>query len=123
MAAAVDAPGIGLVPRQHSTLAPGTAVPLIPSIGASRLPTRWGGQARQGKRSGRSYPSIEVFKPTIAAINGYALGGGLETALWCNLRIAAEHAELGLPEPRRGSMSISGVTRLSHFLPRTPQWR
>jgi len=71
------------------------------------------------RESLHSYPSIEVFKPTIAAINGYALGGGLETALWCDLRIAAEHAELGLPEPRRGSMSISGVTRLSHFLPRT----
>jgi enoyl-CoA hydratase/carnithine racemase len=71
------------------------------------------------RESLHSYPSIEVFKPTIAAINGYALGGGLEIALWCDLRIAADHAEIGLPEPRRGSMSISGVTRLSHYLPYT----
>jgi crotonobetainyl-CoA hydratase len=71
------------------------------------------------RESLHSYPSIEVFKPTIAAINGYALGGGLETALWCDLRIAAEHAEIGLPEPRRGSMSVSGVTRIAHYLPYT----
>lgn len=40
----------------------------------------------------------EIPKPVIAAINGYALGGGLELALSCDFRIAAEHAELGSPE-------------------------
>ena len=39
---------------------------------------------------------------TIAAINGYAMGGGLECALSCDIRIAEEHAQMGLPEPSVG---------------------
>jgi crotonobetainyl-CoA hydratase len=64
-----------------------------------------------------SYPSIEVFKPTIAAINGYAFGGGTEMALWCDIRIMSENAEMGLLEPRRGLLSISGTTRMSRAIP------
>jgi enoyl-CoA hydratase/carnithine racemase len=49
---------------------------------------------------------------TIAAIHGYALGGGLELALACDLRIAAESAQLGLPELRLGVIPDMGATAL-----------
>ena len=52
-------------------------------------------------------------KPIIARVNGFALGGGLEQALACDIIVAAEHAEFGLPEPRRGLIAGSaGVHRL-----------
>ncbi len=50
-------------------------------------------------------------KPTIAAIGGWALAGGLELALWCDLRIAAEGSTLGFPERRWGVPLIDGGTQ------------
>jgi enoyl-CoA hydratase/carnithine racemase len=50
--------------------------------------------------------------PTVAAINGIALGGGLELALLCDLRVAAEHAVLGLPETSLGIIPGAGGTQL-----------
>ena len=50
-------------------------------------------------------------QPTIAAINGYALGGGLEMALACDLRIAAENAQLGLTELVHGLVPGGGGTQ------------
>jgi methylglutaconyl-CoA hydratase len=49
--------------------------------------------------------------PAVAAINGVALGGGLELALMCDLRVAAEHAELGLPETGLGIIPGAGGTQ------------
>ena len=49
-------------------------------------------------------------KPTIAAIDGWCLAGGLELALWCDLRIASETAKLGFPERRWGVPLIDGGT-------------
>ena len=52
-------------------------------------------------------------KPVIAKVNGFALGGGLELAMACDIVVAADHAELGLPEPRRGLIAGGvGVHRL-----------
>ncbi len=55
---------------------------------------------------------IRFEKPTIAAINGYALGSGYELALACDIRIAAEEAQIGSPEARVISSVTGGAMRL-----------
>jgi enoyl-CoA hydratase/carnithine racemase len=59
-----------------------------------------------------------MAKPIIAAVNGFALGGGLELALACDVIVAAEHAEFGFPEPRVGRMALEGgMHRLARHIP------
>jgi enoyl-CoA hydratase/carnithine racemase len=61
---------------------------------------------------------FDLVKPIIAAVNGFALGGGLEIALACDLIVAADHATLGLPEPKVGLMAAAGgVHRLPRQIP------
>lgn len=56
-------------------------------------------------------------KPTIAAINGFALGGGMEIALACSIRIASEKARMGLPEINLGIMpGWGGTQRLARLV-------
>jgi len=58
-------------------------------------------------------------KPLVAAVEGSALGGGLEVALSCDLIVAADDARLGLPEVRRGLVAAAGgVFRLPDRIPR-----
>src|ERR687898_923038 len=57
------------------------------------------------------FTRLAASKPTIAAISGWCLAGGLELALWCDLRIATETARLGYPERRFGVPLIDGGTQ------------
>jgi len=55
----------------------------------------------------------DCWKPLLAAVNGYAVGGGLELVLGCDIVVAAENAQFGLPEVRRGLMADgAGIHRL-----------
>lgn len=59
-----------------------------------------------------------VYKPVLAAVNGFALGGGMEILQCTDIRIAASHAEFGLPEPSRGIVPGAGsMVRLPRQLP------
>jgi len=61
---------------------------------------------------------LEIWKPLIAAINGLALGGGLEIALACDIRIASENARLGLTEVTLGlTPAWGGTQRLPRVIP------
>ena len=80
--------------------------------------------------AGQSYPGAETtpfagitsdftcWKPIIAAVNGYAMGGGLELVLACDLAVAAENAIFGAPEVKVGLVAAAGgVHRLPRQLP------
>lgn len=81
-----------------------------------------GGAARPGSH-GFGFGSIckrfPLYKPVIAAINGYAVAGGLELALVCDILVACESAKFGLTETRWGLMPMGGGTqRLPRSVPR-----
>ena len=73
--------------------------------------------SRQGQDTLRLIETMP--KPVIAAVNGFALGGGLEFALACHIRIASENAKLGLPEVKLGIIpGYGGTIRLPRVVGR-----
>lgn len=64
-------------------------------------------------------PAMKMWKPIIAAINGYAVGGGLEIALACDLRIASSNAKFGLTEVKVASLAgLNGTQMLPRAIPK-----
>ena len=64
------------------------------------------------RRFGEAFETLSAFRGvSIAAINGYAMGGGLECALACDIRIAEEQAQLALPEAGVGLLPCAGGTQ------------
>jgi enoyl-CoA hydratase len=71
-----------------------------------------------GDRGLGGLTEAELSKPLIAAVEGFALGGGFELALACDLVVAAEDAKFGLPEVKRGLIAAAGgVVRLPQRIP------
>jgi enoyl-CoA hydratase/carnithine racemase len=75
-------------------------------------------QARlMAQRFGEAFETLQEARPVcIAAINGFAMGGGLECALACDLRIAEEHAQMALPEPSVGLLPAGCGTQTLPWL-------
>ena len=86
----------------------------IKERGAMSLDERWS----HALRLGRCFDEIEAFStPVIAAINGYALGGGMELAVACDIRLASDRAEVGLTEVRIGVFpGAGGPVRLTRLV-------
>ncbi|WP_028112015.1 enoyl-CoA hydratase [Ferrimonas kyonanensis] len=68
--------------------------------------------ANMARAFGRAFEALSAFRGvSIAAINGYAMGGGLEVALACDLRVAESQAQLALPEATVGLLPCAGGTQ------------
>lgn len=85
----------------------GSDVALLDDLGST-----W--QGRNRAVYGRDYigPLLRLRKPVVAAIRGYCLGGGLEIAIACDIRVASETASFGTPEIRLGWHAGSGNTTI-----------
>lgn len=87
------------------------------SAGADLKEAASGSPRRQLARGGSGIQERPPRKPLIAAVEGYAVGGGFETCLACDLIVAARDARFGLPEVRHNLLATSGLLRLPRRIP------
>lgn len=86
------------------------------NVAGTAQPSTFGSSGKPG--APRLTDRFDLTKPLIAKVRGYALGGGFELALACDLIVAADDAVFGLPEPRLGLIAgAGGVFRLARQLP------
>jgi enoyl-CoA hydratase len=105
-----DARGLILTGAGDEAFCAGADLKALAEAGARAGPEQI--DAVAGRPEGpMGFTRLTPSKPTIAAISGWCLAGGLELALWCDLRLAAEGARLGFPERRFGVPLIDGGTQ------------
>jgi enoyl-CoA hydratase/carnithine racemase len=68
------------------------------------------------------YGNLKVYKPIIAAVSGYALGGGCSMVLGADIRILADDAMIGYPQAKVGIITIGGPQRLPRMIPGVARW-
>ena len=117
---AIDGPTAALLTEAHGRFEADSGALVMVLTGAGELAFSAGADLKAietfGDRLSLSggplgFSRLTSSKPTIAAISGWCLAGGLELALWCDLRIAAEGARLGFTERRFGVPLIDGGTQ------------
>lgn len=89
----------------------------LSALGTFNDKTAAGAEPKLGTDALAAFMAGTYPKPVIAAVNGAAVGGGLELVMSCDLVVAAEHARFGLPEVKRGLFAAGGGTLLSTRIP------
>ncbi len=89
----------------------------LSALGAFNDKTASDAGPKPGAEALGSFMGGSYAKPVIAAVNGAAVGGGMELVMSCDLVVAAEHARFGLPEVKRGLFAAGGGTMLSTRIP------
>ena len=80
----------------------------------------WTGEgvnAGKGEVPSTSMDQLGIWKPIIAAVDGYCVAGGLELSLMCDIRVASEQSSFGLQEPRWNLLARYGLHNLSRMIP------
>jgi len=110
---------LGSDPDVRAIVITGAGKAFVAGADIAELKDKDGMQAREVSQLGqRTFSAIENLpKPVIAAVNGYALGGGLELAMSCDLRIASTKAKMGQPEVKIGTVpGFAGTQRLPRLV-------
>jgi enoyl-CoA hydratase/carnithine racemase len=87
------------------------------SVGSDMRQSFWHPGAGEPMTVTEAQEPTAIRKPLIAAIDGFCVGGGLEWALRCDIRIATPRSSFGLPEPRAGTLAGFGLHMLSRVIP------